>query len=189
MVGSGSETIYSGSGSGSRKKFRIRPDPDPDPQHWSIMVNFHAPGCGSAFPIRIRIHESQTNADLCGSGSTTLIRIEKNYLFFTGFFLVFFLFLWTIFNTASYASPQIPLCRRMLGSNQGQLRLRHWLSDALITRPDLIHNSATSHPLTCLHSCPSLLTIHSMATRPLLALFDTVFTRQQKAVHQQSMQL
>jgi hypothetical protein len=57
-------------------------------------------------------------------------------LYFWGDFLFFSYYI--IFNTASSAGPQIPLCRRMLIEPRTVAAAVHWQSDALTSRLDLI---------------------------------------------------
>jgi hypothetical protein len=51
----------------------------------------------------------------------------------------FFFNFYVQYSTLLHLPPLRFQCRRMLASNPGQLRLRHWMSDALITGLDLIH--------------------------------------------------
>ncbi len=89
-----------------------------------------------------------------------------NNIFKGGLFLGFATVLYS--TLLPLPTSQIPPCRRMLGSNPGQLRLRQWQSDAPNTRQNLIHNSASSHPQTRLDL------IHNSARSHLQTRLDLI---------------
>ncbi len=81
----------------------------------------------------------QSHQQLCGDFFSRYVNAFKTSDSSRGFFWIFSFYVW--YSTLLHLPPLRFHCvRGCWNRTPGQLRLRHWLSDALTTRLDLIHN-------------------------------------------------
>ncbi len=100
--------------------------------------------------LRHPVWVPEINVNPCNSAA--IFDCVRCSLFFSsgGFFLYFCS---TLLYTASYAAPQIPLCRKILEQDPGQFRLRHWLLLYLVSQAKkivvLFHYQSPNIELLC----------------------------------------